>query len=407
MYQFAWRNLFSRPVRSLLALVGLSIPVLSVVGLLSLSNGLRSLVGDTVKLVQGVMILRTNTPSPVFSDISPKLADQLRQLPGVKHVAPEFWRLAPPVENTSVVMRSLLSGSEEKRIANFLDAPVVLGMDIAAHNQLDSAVYQRAVLKPAEVGGRFLNAEDQGKNRLLLSKKFAAQYPNKDGSPKKPGDSIRVGSDIFEIVGIYETKSLLLDVVLVMDIGTARTLLKAPSDAVSAIYLEMAEAGQNEQITKLIEDQYEELDCRGMNEIEASFGEIMGQIDVLLLMAVGLAFGVGAIGIANTMVMSTIERVPEFGILRTNGWSSLQIIKLVSLESVYLGVLSGLAGCLLAVAGCQIANLYLDDGIRLIPTGSILLRGLILSILTGGAAGIYPAWRASRWSPMEAIRYDP
>ena len=69
MYRFAWRNLFSRPIRSVLALIGLSIPVLGVVGLMSLSNGLRGLVGDTVKQVQGVMLLRTNTPSPVFSDI--------------------------------------------------------------------------------------------------------------------------------------------------------------------------------------------------------------------------------------------------------------------------------------------------------------------------------------------------
>lgn len=407
MYLFAWRNLFSRPIRTALALVGLTIPVLSVVGLLSLSNGLRNLVGDTVKLVQGVMILRTNTPSPVFSDISPNYVDEFRSMPSVKNVAPEFWRLAPPVENTSVVMRSMLAGSDEKRIANFLDAPVVLGMDIASHNKLDSAVYQKAVLKPAAIGGRFLNPGDRGTNRLLLSKKFAAQYPNKDGSAKKPGDNIKVGTELFEIIGIYETKSLLLDVVLVMDIETARRLLKAPSDAVSAIYLEMNEAGQNEEITKQIEEKYEELDCRGMNEIEASFGEIMGQIDVLLLMAVGLAFGVGAIGIANTMVMSTMERVPEFGVLRTNGWSSHQILRLVSLESLYLGVLSGLAGSTLAIVGCEIANLYLQDGIRLVPTSLILVKGLVLSILTGAASGIYPAWRASRWSPMEAIRYDP
>lgn len=407
MYLFAWRNLFSRPIRTALALIGLSIPVLSVVGLLSLSNGLRSLVGDTVKLVQGVMILRTNTPSPVFSDINPKFVEEFRNLPGVKNVAPEFWRLAPPVENTSVVLRSMISGSDEKRIANFLDAPVVLGMDIASHNKLDSAVYQKAVLKPESIGGRFLNSADRGTNRLLLSKKFSNQYPNKDGSPKKPGDKIKVGTEIFEIIGIYETRSLLLDVVLVMDIETARKLLKAPADSVSAIYLEMNQAGENEAITKLIEERYEELDCRGMNEIEASFGEIMGQIDILLLMAVGLAFGVGAVGIANTMVMSTMERVPEFGVLRTNGWSSRQIIRLVSLESLYLGILSGLAGCLLAIVGCQVANLYLQDGIMLVPNRSILVKGLILSILTGAASGIYPAWRASRWSPMEAIRYDP
>lgn len=407
MYLFAWRNLFSRPIRSGLALLGLSIPVLSVIGLLSLSNGLRSLVGDTVKLVQGIMVLRTNTPSPVFSDINPEFVQQIRKLSGVKNVAPEFWRLAPPVENTSVVLRSLSAGSQEKRLANFLDAPVVLGMDIQEHNRLDSAVYQRAIIKPESQGGRFLNLDDRGKNRLVLSRKFASQYPNPDGTPKKPGDSIRVGSEDFQIVGIYETKSLLLDVVLVMDIDTARNLLKAPSDSVSAVYVEMQDPSDNERVTQIIEEKFPELDSRGMNEIEASFGEIMGEIDTLLIMAVGLAFGVGAIGIANTMIMSTLERVPEFGVLRTNGWSSRQILKLVTLESFYLGILAGISGGLMAIVGCWVANLYLSDGVRLVPNVSILVKGLVLSIMTGALSGMYPAWRASRWSPMEAIRYDP
>lgn len=407
MYSFAWRNLFSRPVRSGLALVGLSIPVLSVVGLLSLSNGMRNLVSDTLRQVHGVILLRTNTPSPVFSDIDPKIVAQIRAIPGINKVAPGFWRIAPPVENTSVVLRSLATGSQEKRLANFLDAPVVLGMDIEAHTGLKSEVYQQAILKPASVGGRFLTPNDRGKNRLVLSKKFANQYRNANGSPKKPGDTIKVGTENFEIVGLYETKSLLLDVVLVMDIDTSRRLLKAPPDALSSIYVEMNDPADNARISQRIEDQFPELDCRGMEEIEVSFGEIMGQIDVVLLMAVGLAFGVGAIGVANTMLMSTLERVPEFGILRTNGWSRLQILKLVTLESFYLGILSGFAGCLMAVAGCSLANLYLSDGIRLAITFPILFKGLILSIVTGSFSGMYPAWRASRWSPMEAIRYDP
>jgi len=407
MYRFAWRNLFSRPIRSGLALIGLSIPVFGVVGLMSLSNGLRGLVGDTVKQVQGVMLLRTNTPSPVFSDIDPKLSDEIRKLPGVKNVASEFWRVAPPVDNTSMVLRSLASGSTEKRLSNFLDSPVVLGMNISEHNRLDSAVYQRALIKPPSIGGRFLAESDRGQNRVVLSKKFSIQYPNLDGSPKRPGEKIKIGTEDFEIVGLYETKSLLLDVVLVMDIVTARRLLKAPMDATSALYVEMNSAGENERFSKTVEDRWSEIDSRGMNEIEASFGDIMGQIDVLLLMAVGLAFGVGAIGIVNTMIMSIMERVPEIGVLRTNGWSSRQILSLITLESLYLGTVSGILGCGLASIGCWVANFYLKDGIRLIPTPTILIEGLVLSILTGMLAGMYPAWRASRWSPMEAIRYDP
>ena len=64
MWNFAWRNLLTRPLRTVLALVGLSIPILGVLGLFSLSGGLRNLVGDTLSQIQGVMVIRENVPTP-------------------------------------------------------------------------------------------------------------------------------------------------------------------------------------------------------------------------------------------------------------------------------------------------------------------------------------------------------
>ena len=75
----------------------------------------------------------------------------------------------------------------------------------------------------------------------------------------------------------------------------------------------------------------------------------MGQLDTFLLMTVSLALVVGVVGIINTMLMSTTERFVEFGVLRTNGWSQGQpVLSLVTIESAYLGLLSGVVGCLMA-----------------------------------------------------------
>ncbi len=79
-----------------------------------------------------------------------------------------------------------------------------------------------------------------------------------------------------------------------------------------------------------------------MNEAQANFGALMGQIDTFLFMTVSLALAVGIVGIINTMLMSTTERFVEFGVLRTNGWSQVNILSLVTLESAYLGLLVGL-----------------------------------------------------------------
>ena len=142
-----------------------------------------------------------------------------------------------------------------------------------------------------------------------------------------------------------------------------------------------------------------------MTEAQSNFGSLMGQVDSFLLATVSLALVVGIIGIINTMLMSTTERFVEFGVLRTNGWSQGNILALVTLESAYLGLLAGVAGCALAALGAIVTNHFLADaGIHLGMTPSLFTLGIGLSVLMGTFGGLYPAWRAARLLPMEAIR---
>src|SRR5512135_1454745 len=127
MGRFAWRNLLTRPLRTTLALIGLSIPILGVIGLFSLSNGLRNMVGDTLSRVEGMMVLRKNAPSPVFSDLSAGIGNKIKQIPGVRVVAPEIWKIAPPIEG-----QSLFGGFATKGAQSILDQPVIQGQDIVA-----------------------------------------------------------------------------------------------------------------------------------------------------------------------------------------------------------------------------------------------------------------------------------
>src|SRR6185437_15144848 len=99
MGRFAWRNLRTRPLRTLLALIGLSIPILGVMGLFSLSGGLKNLVGDTLSQVKGMMVIRETQPSPVFSDLKAVTEAAIKRVPGVVRVAPEVWKIAPNIES--------------------------------------------------------------------------------------------------------------------------------------------------------------------------------------------------------------------------------------------------------------------------------------------------------------------
>jgi putative ABC transport system permease protein len=413
MGRFAWRNLLTRPLRTALALVGLSIPILGVLGLFSVSGGLRNLVGDTLSQIEGVLVLRENALSPVFSDLPTSLGERIAAIPGVRIVAAEVMKVAPEVEGRSMI-RNLTSGvlgggTKEQRMQTIFDQPVIQGQDIPSHRKLRSAVFPSKMLPPDEGGGRFLDERDRGQPHVVISRKIARDLPvTEDGTsrPRRVGDRLTIGGKPYEIIGIYDTGSMLLDVVIVMDIDTARALLGVSPETVSSFYVEAADPGAMDRVAARIEETITDprIDARSMSEFTANFGEIMGQLDTFLLMTVSLALVVGVVGIINTMLMSTTERFAEFGVLRTNGWSQANVLTLVTLESAYLGLLSGIAGCLLAAVGIAVANQFLGGGLQLRLTPRLIALGLALSVVTGTLGGLYPAWRAARLVPMEAIR---
>jgi putative ABC transport system permease protein len=368
-------------------------------GLFSLSNGLRDLVGTTLSRIEGLIILRENAPSPVFSRLPASLSDELRRMPGIRAVAPEVWGVAPTIEGKGMLLKGILSG---KGINSILDQPVIAGQDIVAHQNLHSAVFPRALKENGT--GRFLEPSDRGQPNAVISRKIARQHPDAQGRPKNVGDTLRIGDKPFRIVGIYETGSMILDVIIVMDIEMARAVLNEPKDSVSCIYIEGNDPSANDKLAEAIEKAHPGFDARSMSDAQANFSSLMSQVDTFLLMTVSLALSVGIVGIVNTMLMSTTERFVEFGVLRTNGWSQTNILTLVTLESAYLGLLAGLVGCGLAYLGMAVVNQFMTGGIRLAMTPSLLALGVGLSVCMGTLGGLYPAWRAARLIPMDAIR---
>lgn len=392
----------TRPLRTTLALIGLSIPILGVLGLFSLSNGLRDMVGNTLSQIEGILVIRENAPSPVFSTLPADLAEKIRAIPGVRAAAPEVWGIAPNVEGQGLLARSVGGLVSKKGAASLLDQTVISGQDIAAHENLKSAVFPRSLKEKGE--GRYLNEGDRGSTNIVVSRKIARDFPKEDGSPRGVGDTLRIADTEYTIIGLYETGSMLLDVVVLMDIDSARKALKMPAELVSAIYVEADTPPGNSVVSATIEADEPGVDARSMTEVQADFGMLMGHVDKFLMMTVSLALLVGVVGIINTMLMSTTERFIEFGVLRTLGWSKADVLALVTLESAYLGLLSGLVGCGLAWLGATAANQFIGGGLQLSLSPLLLVFGVGLSVIMGTLGGLYPAWQAARMVPMEAIR---
>ncbi len=409
MWSFAWKNLISRPSRTALAILGLTIPVLAFLGLFSLSAGIRHLMGDTLAGMNDLMVLRENALAPVFSDLPPETGDALRKIPGVKVVATEVWKTSPPIDGRGGpglgAAIGMFTRPRDEGLKNLVKMIAIEGQDLREHRRLKHATIAESILPASKGGGRMVDESDIGKPHVALSAKIARDYPSADGSPKKVGQTIRLGSKEFTIVGIFSTGSLVIDGTIAMDIGEARKLLGLPPDAVSTFVVEPTFDAETDAVAERIERAVAGVKAQRISQFNVTVGAVMGRLDLFLLMAVGLAVLVGGVGIANTMLMSTSERFVEFGVMRTNGWTRRNVLALVTTESALLGIFSGLIGSALAGAVVVTVNRFLRDfSLDLSP-------GLVAVSVAGALAiatlsGLYPAWKASRMTPMDAIRHS-
>ncbi|MBY0397933.1 MAG: ABC transporter permease, partial [Thermoleophilia bacterium] len=121
-----------------------------------------------------------------------------------------------------------------------------------------------------------------------------------------------------------------------------------------------------------------------------------------------IAIVIGVISMLNTMVMSVLERTHEIGILRAVGWTRSRIVRMVLGEAVFLGLAAAVVGSAGAVATTYVlammpkVNGFIEGGI----SARVIAEGVLIAVLIGVAGGLYPAFRAARLLPTEAIRHD-
>jgi putative ABC transport system permease protein len=108
------------------------------------------------------------------------------------------------------------------------------------------------------------------------------------------------------------------------------------------------------------------------------------------------------------MLMSVFERTREIGVLRSLGWRKRRILGLFLREAIWLGILGGLTGILTAIGLIYLVNSLPMYAGLLTPMWSppIILRALGIALLLGLVGGLYPAYRATNFQPVEALSYE-
>lgn len=380
MLRLALTNLLAKRLRSFLAIVGVSVALVGAISLLSFSNGLHQTVDDTLSKVGGFVVMQRNAWDPIVSVLDAGYQQRIEAVPGVRVAVPELWRLAPSVEGTNVVMTG-----------GVFKATVLFGIGVEEVARCpDIGIYPRSVIR-----GRFLKPGDT--KHVVISRQSANLFH------KDLGQTLVIKRTPYTIVGVYETGLPLLEGALIVPLPEARRELGIRDDQVSSFYVETRGRGEVPRVLAAVEKACPDADAMQKEEWLKTFLQVLGDINITLVLISSVATVVGVVGVVNTMLMSVMERVTEFGILRANGWSRRDVIHLVLIEATAVGMLAGLLGCGLGYLAVRLA----EPHVPIPPVCPPWLLGAAfgLSLLLGLFGGLYPAAKAARLNPMDAIRY--
>ena len=213
-----------------------------------------------------------------------------------------------------------------------------------------------------------------------------------------------------EVVGLIRTGTGLDETLVYLPLDTAQELLEQ-QDVVSEIGVRLSDINAAPAIASDLNSRLA-YKAESWQELNKDILQVLDTQTVILYIFYGLIFIIAGFGVANTMIMTVTRRTKEIGILLAMGATRGSIVKIFLLESLILGPPAALFGCVLAYGTAKLIEAYpvpLPSDIYQVSKLTVLLTPQTFALAVGFAlavnflAGLYPAYKASRLDPVEAI----
>ena len=398
-FKIALRNLRTRSLRSWLTILGIVIGIFLIISLLSLSEGVKEAINEQMEAMGGDMIM-----------VMPGSEENIMGMMVGGEVLEKQDIMA--IEKTKGV-ESVLIMSYRGIVARYKEeAKMVFLTGLPWDESLELLErYQGWNL----FEGRW---PVSGKREVAVGKQWVIDIFEEK---VKVNQEIVMKGRKFKVVGILNSLGNKSDDSnIYLDIGLYQDLTGEKKGSARMAMVKIEQGLSPDEVAEDIKENLQETRKRISGEDIADFAvitsekmigvtnNILGIVQSAIILFASIAILVGGIGITNTMFTSIRERTREIGIMKAIGAKNSAVLTIFLIEAGIIGLVGGTGGIVLGIICAKIIELYTQANplfyfsISISP--GLILFGLAFSILTGCISGFFPARRAARLKPVEALR---
>jgi putative ABC transport system permease protein len=268
-----------------------------------------------------------------------------------------------------------------------------------------------------EEGTFFSERDEKGKRKVAVLGKTVSEELFGDESPV--GKKIRIGSVPFTVIGLMEEKGqsgmgtdqddviLAPSTTVLYRLSDGETVHMIMASSESFENMERAEAEMETLLRashRLVDGEQNDFHIRNQTDIIETASSVTGFLTLLLGAIAGVSLLVGGIGIMNIMLVSVTERTKEIGIRLAVGARSVDVLMQFLIEAVILSLLGGVVGILAGIGLAKVIGIL--AGLTVVLDPFIIIASFVFSGAVGIFFGFYPARKASRMNPIDALHYE-
>jgi putative ABC transport system permease protein len=416
--KLSMNSLSHRGLRSWLTILGIVIGVAAVVSIISIGSGTRQAISSQLGgLGADIITISSGFERAFGGGFGGPEGERRQATTTTQNLTNRDIQIIKSVSGVQFV-NGIISQRSDVTYLGQSASVSVQGVDPLAWREMTTSELE---------SGRYLTPSDE--NVIVIGNGVAQDMFKK---PLVLNTQISVGGKMFSVVGILKASGGFggggNDNTIFMPINAARTIItNVVTNQFSSIQVKVTDAGLVNEVMNTTEERLllsrhvtentKDFTITSAQQIQTTISSVMGTLNLFLTGIAAISLLVGAIGIANTMFMSVMERTRQIGTLKALGTTNFEIMKLFLLESAMIGFMGGLLGVFL---GFIAAGTISELGIRIagiggrgglggnltVITPELVLFSIGFSVFIGAISGLIPARRAASLQPIEALRYE-